>query len=338
MYSSLASARKSDDAWSEGPPHGYEDLMSYQTTIRLLNALPRNGAHAASAVRKLLKDDGGKPLTDRGVAKALKAIASAPGSPLREIHEGPGIATRWQWKDKHPLRSLAFRDAELLVQTLLYQTARRLIPPAIAGHLEHEGQWIPSELKPDSQAFWWLQHVVNLPPGPPRFPMPLDEAVVQEVSKALWNRRQLQVDYRRRGARVAKSMVLHPQGLVLDGEVLTLVAVANDYLEPYSFNLRRMTQAQMLPGDARKLEGFDFKQHVAREFGWPYGDAEQIEFWVHQDRVIEFEEMPISDDQKIEPKPNRDGYHRVMATVVPNVRLDAFLASFGEQVYRIDGE
>ena len=182
--------------------------MSYQTTIRLLNALPRSGAHSASAVRKLLKDDGGKPLTDRGVAKALKAIASAPGSPLREIHEGPGIATRWQWKDKHPLRSLAFRDAELLVQTLLYQTARRLIPPAIAGHLEHEGKWIPSDLKPDSQAFWWLQHVVNLPPGPPRFPKPLDEAVVQEVSKALWNRRQLQVDYRRRGARVGARQLI----------------------------------------------------------------------------------------------------------------------------------
>lgn len=113
---------------------------------------------------------------------------------------------------------------------------------------------------------------------------------------------------------------------------LTLVAVANDYIEP--FNLRRMIKAQMLPGDARKLEGFDFKQHVAKEFGWPYGEAEQIEFWVHQDRVIEFEEMPISEDQKIEPKPDKDGYHRVTATVVPNVRLDAFLASFGYQVYR----
>jgi predicted DNA-binding transcriptional regulator YafY len=162
------------------------------------------------------------------------------------------------------------------------------------------------------------------PPGPPRFPKHLDETVVQEVSKALWNRRQLQVDYRRRGARAAKSMVLHPQGLVLDNEVLTLIATANDYTEPYNFNLMRMTKAQMLPGDSRKLEGYNFKQHVATNFGWPYGEAESIEFWVHQDRVIEFEEMPISADQKIDPKPDMDGYHRVTPKVVANVRLDSF--------------
>jgi len=102
---------------------------------------------------------------------------------------------------------------------------------------------------------------------------------VQEVSKALWNRRQIQVDYRRGGARVAKSMILHPQGLVLDGEVLTLIAVANNYVEPYNFNLMRMTQAQMLPGDSRKLDAFNFKQHVAKEFSWPYGEPKKIEGW-----------------------------------------------------------
>ncbi len=161
---------------------------------------------------------------------------------------------------------------------------------------------------------------------------------MQEVSKALWNRRQIQVDYRRGGARVAKSMILHPQGLVLDGEVLTLIAVANNYVEPYNFNLMRMSKAQMLPGDSRKLDAFNFKQHVGKDFNWPYGQPEQIEFWVHQDRVIEFEEMPISEDQKINPKPNKDGFHRVTATVVPNVRLDAFLLSFGEQVYREEEE
>lgn len=80
----------------------------------------------------------------------------------------------------------------------------------------------------------------------------------------------------------------------------------------------------MLPSDSRRLEGFDFKQHVAKNFGWPYGEPELIEFWVHADRVIEFEEMPIGKDQKIDPKPNEDGYHHVTATVVPNVRLDAF--------------
>ncbi len=312
--------------------------MSYKTMIRLLNALPRRGAHAASAVRKLMGKDVPGPQTDRGVAKGLHAIASAPDSPIEEIHEGSGIATRWKWRERHPLRSLAFRDAELLQQTLLHQMARRLMPPAIADHLEQDQKWIASELDPNSQAAWWLAHVISLPAGPPRFPKPLDEIIVQEVSKALWNRRQLQVDYRRRGARVAKSMVLHPQGLVLDGEVLTLIAVANDYAEPYNFNLMRMTKAQMLPGDSRRLEGFDFKQHVAKDFGWPYGEPEQIEFWVHQDRVIEFEEIPISEDQKIDPKPDGDGYHRVTASVVPNLRLDAFLQSFGDQVYQEDRE
>ena len=310
--------------------------MSYKTMIRLLNALPRRGAHPASAVRALMEKDGPGPQTDRGVAKGLHAIASAPDSPIQEIHEGSGIATRWKWRERHPLRSLAFRDAELLQQTLLHQMARRLMPPAIADHLEQDQKWIASELDPNSQAAWWLKHVINLPAGPPRFPKPLDENVVQEVSKALWNRRQLQVDYRRRGARVAKSMVLHPQGLVLDGEVLTLIAVANNYDAPYSFNLRRMTQAQMLPGDSRKLEGFDFKQHVAKEFRWPYGKPKQIEFWMCKDRVIEFEEMPISEDQKIDTKPDKDGYCRVTATVVPSVRLDEFLLSFGDDIYRHD--
>jgi len=314
--------------------------MSYQTMIRLLNALPRRGLYPASKVRALMKKDGGKTLTNRGVAKGLHAIASAPGSPLNEHHVGSGTATQWQWKEEHPLRSLAFQDAELLQQTLLYQMARKLMPPAIANQLEQDRKWIVGGLAahPESQVSWWLEHVIHLPAGPPRFPKALDENLVQEVSKALWNRRQLQVDYRRRGAGVAKSMVLHPQGLVLADEVLTLIAVANNYVEPYNFNLMRMSKAQMLPGDSRKLDAFNFKQHVGKDFNWPYGQPEQIEFWVHQDRVIEFEEMPISEDQKINPKPNKDGFHRVTATVVPNVRLDAFLLSFGEQVYREEEE
>ncbi len=312
--------------------------MSYQTMIRLLNALPCGGQHSAPAVQALMESDGGRSLTARGVAKALHAIASAPGSPIEELHRGPGIATQWRWREQHPLRALAFRDAELLQKTLLYQVARRLIPPSIADHLERDSKWIASELAahPESQVSWWLEHVIHLPAGPPRFPKALDEAVVQEVSKALWNRRQLQVEYRRGGARVAESIVLHPQGLVLNGEVLTLIAVSNDYPDPYRFYLMRITQAQMLPGDSRKLENFDFKQHVIKQFRWPYGEAKQIEFWVHHEPKIEFEEMPISEDQKIDSKPNADGYHRVTATVVPNFRLDAFLMSFGNRIYRED--
>jgi len=284
---------------------------------------------------------GGGELTYRGVAKGLQAIANAPNSPIERTDNPAGIATRWRWREQHPreqhpLRSLAFRDEELLQQTLLYKVARRFIPPVMADNLENDRACVASKLteRPDSQLSWWLQHVAHLPEGPPRFPKPLDEAVVQEVSKALWNRRQLQVEYRRGGLRDWSPIVLHPQGLVLVEEVLWLIAVSDDFTEPYSFSLMRMRQAQMLPGDSRKIEGFDFKHHVAKEFNWPYGEARQIEFWVHEEPKIEFEEMPISEDQKIDPNPNARGYYRVTATVVPNVRLDNFLRKFGDRVYR----
>lgn len=303
--------------------------------IRLLNALPRLGAHPASAVKSLLDRDGGRKLSLRGVTKALKTIASEAHSPIEEIYEGNGIATRWKWRDKHPLRTLAFEDAELLHLTLLQQLAMRLLPPLVAGQLEHDAKWIASRLAehPESQVSWWLKHVMYLPPGPPRYPAPLDENIVQEVSKALWNRRQLAVDYRSRGAKAAKSMVLHPQGLVMSGETLTLVAVVGDYTEARHFVIRRLESARMLPGDARSLPGFDFREHVAKEFGWPYGEPETIEFWLHEERLLDLAELPISPDQQIDPEADADGFHRVTATVVPNVRLDALLASFGEQLF-----
>jgi predicted DNA-binding transcriptional regulator YafY len=166
----------------------------------------------------------------------------------------------------------------------------------------------------------------------------LAPGVFDAVSTALWKRRQLKIEYRNRTETGWREQTVHPQGLVQDGYLFYLVAVAFDYPEVRHYSLTRMRNPEVLPAPSRVIEDPNFADHVAKQFHWPYGDPAPFTFLIHKERKIELEELPISLDQAIDPVPDSDGYHRVTATLAWSLRFEAFLRSFGDKVRWIDDE
>lgn len=307
--------------------------MSYQAVIRLLGAIPTQGRHSTASIVKRVNLSG-KPLEKRSVERGLANLADQPEPPiLRDGDRSSGY--EWSWVRSHPLMTHAHRESAMVETLLLHRMARHLMPPAMAQQLAEEERQARTLVasKPTGSVAWWLDHVIALPPGPKRYPPPIKAGVFEAVSGALWKRQQLQIEYNNRSETGWKLRTLHPQGLVQDGYLLYLVATVDAHTDPRHLALMRMRNAEVLPAPARILEPFDFKQHVAGQFDWPYADAQPYEFWIHKNRKIELEELPIGKDQKIDPKPDEDGYHRVCVTVAPNRRLDTFLAGFGDAVH-----
>lgn len=312
--------------------------MSYESLIKLLAAIPIRGWQSTAGIHNSAAASG-HVVARRTIERALANLADQPFPPIEcRGGDSPGMAKEWRWIPDHPLQRPARRESLLIETLLLHRMARQLMPPEIAQRLDEEERSARSDLAktPDTNAAWWLDHVIALPPGPRRYPKALEPGVYESVSAALWKRRQLKVEYRSRGQTRWKEMLLHPHGLVQDGYMPYLVATVFGYDDVRHLSLARMRKAEELPAPSRVLEGFDFRAHVAAKFDWPYDETKAIEFWIHKDRMVELDELPISKDQQIEPTPNEDGYHRVTATVTPSYRLDTFLMSFGDEVIRED--
>lgn len=306
--------------------------MSLATTLKILAAVPSRGWHSTADIAARVKPD----MSHRSVQRKLAQLAGdEDGLPLQcRGGEARGLAKEWAWKTDHPLQNVAFREQRALETLLLIRSAQRLLPPHLGDRLADEERRLRGELvaRPNSREIWWVDHVIALPTGPRRFPRPLPEGVMEAVGSAIWNRTQLEVDYRGRGQAEWTRRVLHPQGLVLDGYLLYLVAVEYDYTNPVHYALLRMRDARDLRLPARVIPDLDFGAYVRRAFDWPYGEASSMEFWIHADRRIELEELPLARDQEIDPVPDADGFHRVTLSAEPSVRLDTYLQSFGDDI------
>ena len=308
--------------------------MSYESLILVLGAIPPTGWHSTREIHDRAVSDG-HAVTKRTIERTLDSLVTSRFPPI-EVRggDGPGKAKEWCWKRNHPLKEHAHRESVLVEKLLLYRLARHLLPPATAQRLKDAAIDAQSQMAidRDSNAAWWTDRVLALPPGPQRFPRRLSPGVFDAVSSALWKRRQLKVEYRNRSETGWREQIVHPQGLVQDGYLFYLVAVAFDYPEVRHYSLTRMRNTEVLAASSRVIEDPHFANHVAKQFHWPFGDPKPFTFLIHSGRKIELEELPISPDQVINPVPNGEGYHRVTATLAWSLRLDAFLKSFGDEV------
>ncbi len=303
--------------------------MALNTLLRVLGALDtREARSVAELMQRLAEDCGREPLSRRTVERTLATLDATPERPVLRVDGNP---QRWKLRGNSGLVQSLVNDEQRLQQQLMGRLMRQLLPPRLAGKLP-ESPLAPSTAA--TRADWWLSRVLALPPGIPRYPQPLADGVLEAVGRALWESRQLGLQYRSRGQRKSRLLTVHPQGLVQDGYRLTLVAVVEGYTDLRQFLLARVEHAEVRGEDLRPVPDFDLAAYAQRDLDWPLGQPMPHQFRIHRDRVIELEELPIAEDQWIAPRPDAEGFHEVRATLTPSMRLEAFFLSYGEQLRR----
>ncbi|TBW32070.1 WYL domain-containing protein [Azotobacter chroococcum] len=162
----------------------------------------------------------------------------------------------------------------------------------------------------------WARRVRTLPNGKALLPAPLQPATWTLVCTALLERRQLRVDYLSRSKGEARSLRIHPAGLVSRHSSSYLIGTANDYADLRQFALHRIQHAELLDEAAREPDGFDIDRYIeGGAFAWRQAphDVELIAD-VHPQIAWLLNETPLSRQQSLEPLEGSD-WQRLRASV-----------------------
>jgi predicted DNA-binding transcriptional regulator YafY len=162
----------------------------------------------------------------------------------------------------------------------------------------------------------WARRVRSLPNGKALLPAELEPQVWTQVSNALLERRQLQVDYLSRSQGASKRFRIHPAGLVSRHSISYLIGTVNDYADLRQFALHRIQSAELLDEPAREHEGFDIDRYIeGGAFTWRQSPHEvELIADIHPQLAWLLGETPLSHEQSLEPLPGSD-WQRLHASV-----------------------
>ena len=118
----------------------------------------------------------------------------------------------------------------------------------------------------------------------------------------------------------AKTLRLHPLGLVQRGNIGYLAAMTNDYEDAYFYALHRIQSAEVLPDKSRLKQDFDLNEFAATQGHFGPAAPIQLKARICDQLAQILEESPISDRQSITPKGD-SGYRIIEADVLETWQL-----------------
>jgi predicted DNA-binding transcriptional regulator YafY len=176
----------------------------------------------------------------------------------------------------------------------------------------------------------WVSRGVN--PKPPIVP----PSVRKKITDAFPKRETLIIHYQRPQAVEVSVSEVHPQGLLLKGEVLYLVAVTNKKYpdSPVQYAMHRIKTAENMGRAAVQTRKFDLRSRNANgDFGFPVGEIPiNIRLHVQRDAVNSFLEMNYSEKQIVYDNHLKKQVFQVDLEMPDNKELRGWILSFGDLV------
>jgi predicted DNA-binding transcriptional regulator YafY len=295
----------------------------------LLRAIPRAPRAVDNAGLRAVLAANGYEVSSRMVHRDLTALARV--FPLQV--DTRSVPHGWSWTRDAPGLDVPQMDTgTALVFNLVEQHLRPLLPPSLRDLLAANFGHARRTLEAMGGGLSGKIRIVAS--GPPLRPPAADEGVVAVWTEALLRERRLAMTYRKAGAAEGKRVEVDPQGLVLRGAQLVLVARPVGATRPgvVHYLAHRCLAAEMLAARSAPEPGFDLARHAETgAFGWVQGEG-PVAF------VADFDasaaqavlESPLGEDQTTEPLP--DGRVRVSATVADSHALRGWLMGFGARV------
>lgn len=270
----------------------------------LLQLIPRQPARidTSTLIEKLA--DRGFYVDARTVQRDLKDRLSIYFPIICHDEERP---YRWSF-DSHAQFNLPELDTPTALALHFAETQlRSLLPQSVADQLKPQfdaaTQYLES-MQHNGLAYW-SRNVRVLPNGKALQPAPINDDVWRNVTQALLNRQQVQVEYLSRAQGEVKSFILHPAGLVSRYTISYLLATVNGYDNIRKFALHRIKSINILEEEAKPCSDFDIDVYInSGEFGWKSeAGIREVELVadIHPQVAWLLNETPLSKQQSITP-------------------------------------
>ena len=177
----------------------------------------------------------------------------------------------------------------------------------------------------------WTDKVAIRTPSMPLLPPAIDGQVLNIIQSALLDDKQVKVVYSGVWAEEAKTLVLHPLGLIQRGKILYLVATAFSYSDIRLYALQRINVAEQLKENIDKPVNFSLQHYIdsgAAEFSLS-GDI-AFEARIHRSVINYLFETPLSHDMQV--KETNTDWLDLTATVKDSWQFRWWLRSQGSRV------
>lgn len=288
-----------------------DTLLRLFALLRLIPVEPRR--IATTTLLEKLKDRGFS-VTLRSVQRDLGRL-SVPFSLLCDTSETP---YRWSFTRD---ASSEFADMDAPTALALYLSEHHLngtLPQSVLAQLGPQFRRARNYLDGLGRngLAHWARRVRTLPNGKALMPAQLAPRIWAQVSAALLEGRQLQVEYLSRSKEGRKNLRIHPLALVSRHSITYLIGTANDYADLRQFALHRILSAQLLDAPVNEHKDFSLDRYIADGAFSRRQAAEEVELIadVHPQVAWLLNETPLSERQSLEPISGSD-WQRLCAYV-----------------------
>lgn len=307
---------------------------SMETTllsIELLRRIPRQKKITASELRDALAAAG----FDRDIRSVQRQIDTL----CKHFEIERDDRTKpfgYRWKSRSPGFAVpSMSTSEALLLALAQQHLKNLLPANVTRALDENLRLAWQTL--DNQhgatlAREWLTKVRVVGNGPPLLPPKVSEAVLADVSEALYANRWLDIEYQNAGGKRSEAQVM-PLGLAQQDVRLYLVCRFAGYENERSLALHRIRSTRV-GSTFIKPVGFSLANYEDQgRFAVGDGQRVVLKFEIRQQAGRHLQETPMSIDQQITV---HGDWLRVQATVIDSRALQSWLNSFGRDVRKLN--
>lgn len=242
-----------------------------------------------------------------------------------------GKPRKYKWKEKAKgLLIPSLGENEALMLALAERHLQTLLPQSSLPSLDsvlHTANSLLEEKRGAHGA--WMNKVRNAYPTPVLIPPRIDDEVLEEVSKCLFENLKLRLKYQNRSGEIREHIVM-PVGLVNRAQVLYLIVMYDDFKTPYRLAIHRMKSAQAMTISFEPPQSFDIDDCI-ETYGFSPGHLEPVilEFFIKENVGQHLTESKLSEDQTCE---SLDSELHIKATVRDSVELRHWLRGFGNDI------
>lgn len=309
-----------------------ETLLRQWSMLRMVPRAPRKTT-VTELVEKLR--DRGYSVSNRTVERDLISLSREFGLYCDDRNRPHG----WQFMEDATVMDLPSMDPQTaLTLKLVNEFTAHLLPRSTLRYLKPHLRVADGVLDDfaDGGLARWKEAVRVLPRWQRLHKPDIDGAVLDAVYQALFERKQLRIQYARKGQRPAddhseREHAIHPLGLVFRDQLTYLVCTFYTYDDIRQVAVHRITSAEVLEDKRRTPKGFDLDEYIAKgAFDLPVGKEIRLKVRFERTAAAHLHETPLSKDQQLTE--TDDDRVELRATVLDTSQLRWWLLGFGAQV------
>lgn len=233
----------------------------------------------------------------------------------------------WRWIKGSSVDIQGMTIAEALSLKITENNLKALLPGSVYATVQGKFKQAENLLNSNkTKATKWLDKVFTALPALPMNVPNITPEVLENVQQALLNQKQIMVNYQSVDSEEPREYILHPLGLVQQGNILYLVATAFNYDDVRIYGIHRMSKAHLQNESGTYPYDFKLKEYVQKG-AFQFGSNREIKLRLKVTENLKrlLTETPLSDNQTI--KTNNQGHDILTATTKDTWQLFWWLLS-----------